>query len=287
MLTREEAEALVVQFATYPEHDQEGKARLRAAAGRKHQREAEDFAEFAAVDQAAYAERIAASVTRVTADLETARDAVAEAEDKAAGALRAERAAQDRAREHAEHARRQQEEWKRVQRRGTPREQTEALIASQAAAQVAQGEQAAAEGATAARELAGRELEAARGRVCEIEEAVRAAREAAASPGRAFSQPGNVLGERQPPAQDLGFAAAGRAADGQEHHQHVRDDHRAVRRDQAKRRRRAGSRGRGKRPQSGAFTLPVAAGVAGGDTGWAPGPGRHAAAPRGGAAMAG
>src|SRR6185437_1266928 len=98
-------EAVALQAAEYPRHDDAAKAQLRAAAARKHAREAEDFAAFAAVDQAAYAERIAASVARAAADLEAARAAEAEAELKAAGALRDERAAQDRAREHAEAAR--------------------------------------------------------------------------------------------------------------------------------------------------------------------------------------
>lgn len=189
MLTREQAEAVALQAAEYPRHDEAAKAQLRAAAGRKREREAEDFAVFAAVDQAAYAGRIAASVASAAADLEAAQGAAAGAEDKAAEALRAERAAQDRARDHAEHARQTQEAWKRTQGRGTPAQQTQALIASQATAQVVQGEQAAAEGKTAARELADRELAEARNRVAAAEEALQAARDLAVSPGRAFYSP--------------------------------------------------------------------------------------------------
>jgi hypothetical protein len=158
-------------------------------AARKREREAEDFRAMAAVDQAAYAGRIAASVARAEGDLEAAQAALAGAEDKAARALQAERTAQDRAREHAGHARDQQEAWKRIQGRGGPAEQTKALLESQAAAQVAQGEQAAAEGAVAARELADSELEAARSRVTAAEDALRATRELAGHPGRALYSP--------------------------------------------------------------------------------------------------
>lgn len=189
MLTRAEAEAIALQAAEYPQHDQAARAELAAAAARKHEREAEDFRAFAAVDQAAYAERIAVSVTRAEGDLQAARDAEAEAGRKAGEALGAERAAQDRAREHAEHARKVQEAWKQVQGRGTPREQTEALLASQAAAQVAQGEQAAAEGTAAARALADRELEAARARTGTAEAALRVTQDLAAHPGRALYSP--------------------------------------------------------------------------------------------------
>jgi hypothetical protein len=189
MLTRAELETFALQAASTPLHDEAAKAELRAIAARKREREAEDFRAMAAVDQAAYAGRIAASVARATADLEAARDAVTGAEDKTAEAIRAERTAQDRAREHAEHARRQQEAWKRVQGRGAPQEQTTALLESQAAAQVAQGEQTAAEGASAARELADSELEAARVRVTAAEDALRAYRELAGHPGRALYSP--------------------------------------------------------------------------------------------------
>lgn len=54
---------------------------------------------------------------------------------------------------------------------------------------MAQGEQAAAEGKAAARALADRELEAARARVIEAEDTLRAAQELAASPGRALYSP--------------------------------------------------------------------------------------------------
>ena len=189
MLTRDEAEAIALQAADYPQHDQAARAKLTGAAGRKHQREAEDFRAFAAVDQAAYTDRIAASVTRAAEDLQAARDAEGEAEHKAGEALTAERAAQDRAREHAEEGRKVHEAWKRVQGRGTPREQRDALLASQAAAQVAQGEQAAAEGKAAARALADRELEAARARTGTAETALRVTRELADCPGRALYSP--------------------------------------------------------------------------------------------------
>lgn len=189
MLTRQEAETIALQAAEFPQHDEAAKAELRAAAERKHAREAEDFAVFAAVDQAAYAERIAASVTRAAADLEAARTAEAEAELKAAGALRDERAAQDRAREHAEAARQVREAWRRIQGRGTPAEQRTALLESQAADQVAAGEQAAAEGKAAARAQADGELEAARARAGEAEGALRVTRELADHPGRALYSP--------------------------------------------------------------------------------------------------
>jgi hypothetical protein len=189
MLTRDEAEAVALQAAEYPQHDEGARAKLSIIAARHHQREAEDFREFAAVDQAAYADRIAASVTRSAADLQAARDAELEAERKAGEALEAERAAQDRVREHAEDARKDHEAWKRVQGRGTNREQRDALLASQAAAQVAQGEQAAAEGAAAARALADRELEAARARTGAAETALRVTQELAAHPGRALYSP--------------------------------------------------------------------------------------------------
>jgi len=189
MLTRQEAEAVAVQAAEYPRHDEPAKAKLRAAAERKHAREAEDFAVFAAVDQAAYAERIAASVARAGADLEAARVAEAEAELRAAGALRDERAAQDRAREHSEAARQVREAWRRIQGRGTPAEQRRALLDTQAADQVAAGEQAAAEGKAAARAQADGELEAARTRAGEAETALRVTRELAGHPGRALYSP--------------------------------------------------------------------------------------------------
>jgi hypothetical protein len=150
-LTRAQAEEIAIQAAEYPRHDDEALTELRAAADRKHRREAEDFAAFAAVDQAAYSARIEAGVAQAAADLEAARDAAAEAEGNATAALRAERQAEDRAREHADHARSVHQAWKRAQGRGKPQEQTEALLASQAAATVAQGEQAAAEGKAAAR----------------------------------------------------------------------------------------------------------------------------------------
>jgi hypothetical protein len=189
MLTRAELETIALQAAGTAPHGEAARAELRAIAVRKREREAEDFRAMAAVDQAAYTGRIAASVARATADLEAARDAVTAAEDKTSEALRAERAAQDRAREHAEHARLQQEAWKRIQGRGTPAEQTKALLESQAAAQVAKGEQAAGEGKTAARELADGELEAARVRVTAAEDALRAARELAGHPGRGLYSP--------------------------------------------------------------------------------------------------
>jgi hypothetical protein len=189
MLSRAEAEAVVIQATGYPVHDAAGAAQLRAVAARKHEREAEDFRVFAAVDQAAYVERIAGNVTRAAADLEAAEQAVAEAEGKAAGALRAERRAADRAREHAVHARKTQQAWERVKGRGTPERQTGALREAEAAAQVAQGEQAAFEGAATARALADRELEAARAAVTEAEDALRAARDLADCPGRALYSP--------------------------------------------------------------------------------------------------
>jgi hypothetical protein len=52
---------------------------------RKHERDAEDFREFAAIDQAACAERITASVTRAEADLEAAGISEREADFPAAG----------------------------------------------------------------------------------------------------------------------------------------------------------------------------------------------------------
>jgi hypothetical protein len=189
MLPRDQVEAIVLQAADYPQHDEPAMAEHRAAAARKWEQEARDFLKFAAIDQAAFGARIGAAVTRDVTALEAARDELAAKEDKAAGALAAERAAQDRAREHAEHARQVHVEWKRVQGRGAPREQTDALIASQAAAAVAQGEQAAAEGAAAARVLADRELEAARSRVAELEDKLRSGREWAANPGRAPYSP--------------------------------------------------------------------------------------------------
>jgi hypothetical protein len=69
---------------------------------------------------------------------------------------------------------------------GTPEKQTGALRDAEAATQVAQGEQAAAEGAATARALADRDLEAARARVTIAEDALRAAQELADSPGRAL-----------------------------------------------------------------------------------------------------
>jgi hypothetical protein len=102
---------------------------------------------------------------------------------------RAHAPAQDRDREHAEYARRLQEGWKRIQGRGTPGEQKDALKDAEAAARVAQGEQAPAKGAAAARTLADRELEAARARVAGAESALRAAQALADSPGRALYSP--------------------------------------------------------------------------------------------------
>lgn len=189
MLTRAEAETIALQAAEYPQHDEAARAKLGAIAAGHHQHEAEDFRAFAAVDQAAYAERIGASVTRAAADLEAARGAETEAERKAGEALQAERAQQDRAREHAEYARQMQEEWKRVQGRGGPRAQADALRDAQNAAQVAQGEQAALEGKAAARALADRELEAVRAGIGEAEDALRATRELAGHPGRALYSP--------------------------------------------------------------------------------------------------
>jgi hypothetical protein len=189
MLTRSEAEAVALQAAEYPQHDEAGRAKLGTIAAGHHRREAEDFRAFAAVDQAAYAERIAASVVRAAADLEAARGAETEAERKAAEALQAERARQDRVREHAEYARQMQEAWRHVQGRGGPQAQADALRGAQNAAQVAQGEQAALEGKAAARALADRELEAARARTGEAEDALRATRELAGHPGRALYSP--------------------------------------------------------------------------------------------------
>lgn len=189
MLTRDEAEAIALQAAEYPRHDETARTELAGVAARKHQREAEDFRAFAAVDQAAYTDRIAASATRAAVDLQAARDGEREAERKAGEALEAERGAQDRAREHAGHARKVAEAWKQVQGRGTPREQTEALLAAQAAAQVAQGEQAAAEGKAAARALADQDLETARARTAAAEAALQATQELADCPGRALYSP--------------------------------------------------------------------------------------------------
>jgi hypothetical protein len=264
MLTREQAEAIAVQAAEYPQHDEAAKAKLRAAAGRKHEREAEDFRAFAAVDQAAYAGRIAASVARAAAGLEAEQAAAAEAEDKAAEALRAERAAQDRAREHDEHARRLQEAWKRTQCRGTPREQTDALKDTQAAAQVAQGERAAAEGKAAVRVQADRELEAARSRVTAAEEALQAARDLAASPGRAFYSPETcaenvthllrIWDTLQPVEQQLVKNTIARFAMITGLYDEIKVKGAAEREAELE----------GQRPQPGAFTLPgMAAGVAG------------------------
>jgi hypothetical protein len=94
-------------------------------------------------------------------------NALGEAELKAAGALRDERAAQDRAREHVEAARQVREAWRQIRGRGTPAKERRALLESQAADQVAADEQATAEGKAAARAQADRELEAARSRVAE------------------------------------------------------------------------------------------------------------------------
>ena len=178
-----------MQAAGYPQHDEAAKAELRAVASRKHEREAADFREFAAVDQAAYAGRIEAEVVRAAAALEAAQGEVAQAGDKAGEALRAERAQQDRVREHAEYARQMQETWKRVQGRGGPQKQADALRDAQNAAQVAQGEQAALEGKAAARALADRNLEAARARVTGLEAALRATRDLAGHPGRSLFSP--------------------------------------------------------------------------------------------------
>jgi hypothetical protein len=184
MATRTELETIAAQASAAAPHTPEAKAELRALAERQQQREAEDFEAFAAVDRAAHKERVAAAVGRAEGDLEATRDAEAEAEDKVAGAIQAERAAQDRHREHAEYARKQQEAWKRVQGRSGPREQADALRDAQNAELVAQGEQAAAEGKTAARELAERDLEAARARTAALEETLRVTRDVASYRGR-------------------------------------------------------------------------------------------------------
>ena len=189
MLTRDELEMMAVQAASAPPHDDAARAELRVLAERKREREAEDFRAMAGVGQAAYAGRKAASVTRAVGDLEAAQAALAGAEDKAAAAIEAERAAQDRVREHDEFARQAQEAWKRVQGRAGPREQAEALRDAQNAAQVAQGEQATAEGKAAARELADRDLDTARSRVTAAEDALRATRELASHGGRALYSP--------------------------------------------------------------------------------------------------
>lgn len=186
MLTRAEAEAAAIQAAGYPQHDGAARAELRAVAARKHEREAEDFRAFAAIDQAEYIERIRDSVTGAASALEATRDAEREAERKAGEAVRAERRAEDRAREHAAHARKARQAWERVEGRGAPQKQTEALLAHQGAGQVLAGEQAAAEGKAAARALADRELEAARARVTDAEDALRATQELADHPGRAL-----------------------------------------------------------------------------------------------------
>jgi hypothetical protein len=52
MLTRAEADAIAIHAAGYPQHDGAARAKLRAVAARKHEREAEDFRAFAAIDQA-------------------------------------------------------------------------------------------------------------------------------------------------------------------------------------------------------------------------------------------
>jgi len=184
MTGRADLEAVALQVSATAPHTPAARAQLQALAGRKQQREAEDFEAFAAVDRAAHKERFTAAVTRAEGDLEAARSVETEEEDKAAQAIQAERTAQDRHRQAAEHARQQQEAWKRVQNRATPEKQTEALLAAQAAAQVAQGEQAAAEGKTAARELAERDLEAARARAAVAEETLRLVQDRASHPGR-------------------------------------------------------------------------------------------------------
>jgi hypothetical protein len=189
MLTRAETEAIVLQAEGYPQHDEVTRAKLRAIAARKHELEAAAFREFAAVDQAAYTERISASLASAVAALGTAREAEGEAERKAGEALRAERRAQDRARDHVGYARKQEQTWQRVKGRGTPQKQADALRDAQAAALVAQGEQAAAEGKAAARDLGDRELEAARARVATAELALQAAQELASHPGRALYSP--------------------------------------------------------------------------------------------------
>jgi hypothetical protein len=189
MLTRAEIETIALQASEFPQHNEAAKAKLQAIAGRKHEREAADFAEFKAVDQAAYATRVLAAVVRATGDLEAARDAVTEAEGNAAAALQAERVQQDRVRDTDEHARLVRDAWKQVQGRGTPREQTDALVASQAADQVARGEQAALEGKTASRVLADSDLETARARVTELEAALRTTKDLADHPGRPLYSP--------------------------------------------------------------------------------------------------
>jgi hypothetical protein len=99
MLTRAEIESVALQAGEFPQHDEAAKAELQAIAARKREREAADFAQFAAVDRAAYATRILAAVVRAAGDCKGAQDTETETADKAASALQAERAQQDRARD--------------------------------------------------------------------------------------------------------------------------------------------------------------------------------------------
>lgn len=98
-------------------------------------------------------------------------------------ALKAERKAQDRARSAADYARECAEKHRRAKRdHAAPDVQTDAAIRAEKSAGVVQGEQAAAEGATAEREQAESNLAAHRAELARLEDAELAASKAAENP---------------------------------------------------------------------------------------------------------
>ena len=115
--------------------------------------------------------------------------AAAEEADRVAGLVRpliaAEREAEDRSRAAAEHARITREAEAVVRGKGTPEEQTQALIAMRTAAEVAVREQSASEGAQAARQAAENAAGKAREELAETQARTGRAMAAEENPGRA------------------------------------------------------------------------------------------------------
>lgn len=186
MLTQSDAEALAIAASGYRPADEPTKERLTAAGARKRARDAESFDEFRAIDQAVYVGRVRAEVTTAETAVSGARTVLAAAEKRAADALKAERDAQDHMRAFTAHVRATELEYRRVHGKGSPDEQTSALIRMRAATDIAAGEQAKADGAAAERAQADKAVNEARSALVEAEDALTLVRELADHPGRSL-----------------------------------------------------------------------------------------------------
>lgn len=134
-------------------------------------------------DRANVIEALRAAQGRAEADLQAGQALLPDAQTSVRKAITAERDAQDRARDAAGYAAVCADTERKAHRdKAGPAEQTEALRTARAAADIAQREQAACEGASAAARSAEAALAGVRQRVSALEDAAAAARTTAENP---------------------------------------------------------------------------------------------------------